>query len=118
MGVSINAHLLLDCLPEILNQMETVSHLACLWRALSGCLSIQTTSIDLDRRTLLQPCFCALDSPVFQDIDDRMTLKIDHDRPVTEEYRQLQSSMTTTRIVSFCMAPDYRASIAARSCRR
>lgn len=65
--------------------MKTVSHLAGLRGALSGCLSIQTTAIsahDLDRRTLLQPRFCALDAAVLQNIDDRMTLKIDHDRPV------------------------------------
>jgi len=85
MGVTINADLLLDSLPQILNQMKTVSYLAGLRRALSRCLSIQTTAIsahDLDRWMLLQPRSCALDAAVFQNIDNRMTLKIDHNRPI------------------------------------
>lgn len=85
MGVTVNAHLFLDCLPEILDQMKTVSHLAGLRRALSGCLSIQTTAIsanDLDSRTFLEPCFCALDAAVVQNLDDRMMLEIGHDRAV------------------------------------
>lgn len=85
MGVTINADLLLDCLPQFLNQMEAVSYLAGLRRALSRCLSIQTTAIsahDLDCRTLLQPRSCALDAAVFQNIENRMTLKINHDRSV------------------------------------
>ena len=105
MGGTIHAHLLLDCLPQILNQMKTVSHLAGLRCALSGCLCIQAAAIsahDLDRRTLLQPCFCAFDAAVLQNIDDRMTLST-MIVPYREECRQLQSSMPTTRIVSFCM---------------
>src|SRR5687768_6055888 len=94
MGVTINADLLLDCLLQILNQMKTVSHLAGLRRALSRCLSIQTTAIsahDLDCRTLLQPRSCALDAAVFQNIDNRMTLNSDifekriH-RAITKDY--------------------------------
>lgn len=84
MGVAINAHLFLDRRPEILDQMKTVSHLARLRCALPGCLSIQATAIsanNFDRRTFLQPCFCALNAAVVQNIDDRLTLKIDHDRP-------------------------------------
>jgi hypothetical protein len=85
MGVAINAHLFLDRRPEILDQMKTVSHLAGLPCALPGCLGIQATAIsanDLDSRTFLQPCFCALDAAVVQNIDDRLTLEIDHDRAV------------------------------------
>jgi hypothetical protein len=85
MGVAINAHLFLDLRPEILDQMKTVSHLAGLRCALPGCLGIQATAIsanDLDGRTFSQPCFCALDAAVVQNIDDRMTLEIDHDRAV------------------------------------
>jgi hypothetical protein len=94
MGVTINADLLLDCLPQFLNQMEAVSYLAGLRRALSRCLSIQTTAIsahDLDCRTLLQPRSCALDAAVFQNIDNRMTLNSDifekriH-RAITKDY--------------------------------
>ena len=40
MGVTINAHLFLDCLPEILDQMKTISDLASLRCALPGCLGI------------------------------------------------------------------------------
>ena len=87
MGVAINAHLFLDRRPEILDQMKTVSHLAGLRCALPGCLGIQATAIsanNFDRRTFLQPCFCALNAAVVQNIDDRLTLKIDHDRAVPQ----------------------------------
>ena len=40
MGVTINAHLFLDCLPEILDQMKPISHLAGLGCALPGRLGI------------------------------------------------------------------------------
>lgn len=56
--------------------MKTVSHPAGLGRALPGCLSIQTAAVsahDLDRRTLLQPRFCALDAPILQNIDTNGT---------------------------------------------
>ncbi|RVL25261.1 hypothetical protein [Sinorhizobium meliloti] len=51
--------------------------------ALPGCLGIQTAATsanDRDSRTRLQPCFCALDAAVLQNIDDRMMLEIDRDR--------------------------------------
>lgn len=47
---------------------------------LPGQRTTAITANDLDRRAFLEPCFCAFDASVVQNIDDRLTLEIDHDR--------------------------------------
>lgn len=67
MGVTISAHMFLDCLPEILDQMKTVGHLIAPRCALPRCLGIEPAAIstnDLDRRTFLQPTDTNLRAPV------------------------------------------------------
>ena len=84
--MTVEAHLLLDRRPEILNQMKAIGHLSGLRRALSGSLGIETAAIsadDLNRRAFLQLGFRALNAAVVQDIDNCSTLEIDDDRAVS-----------------------------------
>lgn len=57
-GAAEKAHLLLDCDPQILHEMEPISDLTRLRRTLASCLCVQPASVsahDFDRRVLLQP---------------------------------------------------------------
>jgi hypothetical protein len=91
--------------------MKAVSRLAGLRCALAGCLGIQTTAIsanDLDSRTCLEPCFCALDAAVFQNLDDRMMLEIDHDRAVSRGMPPAPIiNANNPNIAFFCMDAEF-----------
>ncbi len=79
------AHLLLDCDPQILHEMEPVSHLTRLRRTLASSLCVQPASVsahDLDRRVPLQPSRRTRHAPVLKDIDNRTALQIDDHRAV------------------------------------
>ncbi len=73
-GAAGEAHLLLDCDPQILHEMEPISDLARLRRTLASSLRVQPASVsadDLDRRVPLQPSRRTRHAPVAKDVDNR-----------------------------------------------
>ncbi len=79
------AHLLLDCDPQILHEMEPISNLTRLRCTLVSSLRIQPASVsahDLDRRVPLQPSRGTGHAPVVKDVDDRTALQVDDNRAV------------------------------------
>ena len=106
MSVAVKAHLFFDRCPKILDQMKPISHLPSLRSTLSGGLSIQAAAIsadDLDSRAFLQPCFCALNAAVVQNIDNRSSLEIDNDSAVTRGVPPAPIINATTGILSACL---------------
>ncbi|TWA93915.1 hypothetical protein FB001_121124 [Ensifer sp. SEMIA 135] len=84
-GAAGKAHLLLDCDPQILQEMEPISDLTRLRRTLASSLCVQPASVsahDLDRRMLLQPSRDTRHAPVLKDIDNRTALQVDDHRAV------------------------------------
>jgi hypothetical protein len=85
-GAARKAHPLLDCDPQVVHEMEPISHLARLRRTLANSLRIKAAAIpadDLDGRVLSQPLGRSLDTAVIQNVDNRATLEINHDGPVS-----------------------------------
>ncbi|ESZ04466.1 hypothetical protein X737_36885 [Mesorhizobium sp. L48C026A00] len=85
-GAARKAHLLLDCDPQILHEMEPISHLARLRCALTDSLRIQAAAVsadDLDGRVVPQPLCCTLDAPIIENVNNRATLEINHDGAVS-----------------------------------
>ncbi|MGZ2471758.1 hypothetical protein ACVI1N_000049 [Sinorhizobium medicae] len=84
-GAAAKAHLLLDCDPQILHEMEPISDLTSLRRTLASSLCVQPASVsahDLDRRMLLQPSRDTRYAPVLKNIDNRTALQVDDHRAV------------------------------------
>lgn len=79
------AHLLLDCDPQILHQMEPISHLTRLRGTLASSLRIKPASVaahDLDGRVSLQPLHGTRRASVVKDVDNRTALQVDDHRAV------------------------------------
>jgi hypothetical protein len=86
-SVAREAHLFLDCRPKVLDQMKTIGYLPGLRCTLPGGPGIEAAAIsadDLNSRTFLQPCLCALDATIVQNIDDCSAFEIDHDGAVVQ----------------------------------
>jgi hypothetical protein len=84
-GTVIAAQLLFDGLPQVLYQVETVSHLPCLRRALPGRLGIEAAPVstdNLDGGMFRQPGCRRLGGTILQHVDDFPTFKIHHDGSV------------------------------------
>jgi hypothetical protein len=70
--------------PEVLQQMEAVSNLSRLWRALARSLGIETSAIaadDLDLRMPLEPLGRGSGHAIGQQLHHLTTLQVDDDRP-------------------------------------
>jgi hypothetical protein len=79
------AHLFFDCHTKILDQMKSIGYLPGVWGAFTDGLRIQAASVsadDLDGRMVPQPFSCTLDTPVFQNVNNRATLEINDDGTV------------------------------------
>lgn len=79
------AHLLLDCAPKVLNEMEPISYLECLWRTLASSLRIDPTPVsahDVDGRVLLQLLHRTRHAAVLKEIDYRTALQVHDHRAV------------------------------------
>jgi hypothetical protein len=79
------AHLPLDRFAQILKQMEAVSDLLGLGRALTNSLCVEPASIaadDLDLGMLREPFRCLLRRSDRQHVKDVATLQINDDRPI------------------------------------
>ncbi|NRQ19017.1 hypothetical protein BHMPCIPO_06284 [Ensifer sesbaniae] len=84
-GAAGKAHLLLNCDPQILHEMEPISHLTRLRRTLASSLRVKPASVsahDFDRRVPLQPSRGTRHAPVVKDIDNRTALQVDDHRAV------------------------------------
>jgi hypothetical protein len=81
----ITAQLLFDGLSQVLYQVETVSHLSRLRRALPGRLGIQAASVstdNFDSGMFGKPSSRRLGGTIMQHVNDLSTFKIHHDGPV------------------------------------
>lgn len=79
-GAAGKAHLLLDCDPQILHEMEPISDLARLLRTLARSLRVQPASVsadDLDRTVPLQPSRDTRNAPVAKDVYNQTALQVD-----------------------------------------
>jgi hypothetical protein len=87
-GAAGRAHLLLDCDPQILHEMEPISDLTRLRRTLASSLRVQPTSVsadELDRRVLLQASRRTRRAPVVKDVDSQTALQVDYYGAVAPE---------------------------------
>jgi hypothetical protein len=94
------AELLLDGVPQVVQQVEAVAHLPRLRRAFGGAAGVQAASVaadQLDLRAPAEPAGGRCGGPVRQDVEDLATLQVDDDRPVGRSLAPAQSSMPTTR---------------------
>ena len=79
------AHLLLDRLPQILQQMEAIGNLPRLWCAFPRALRIKATTIaadNLDLRVLAEPHGCRRGRAIRKHVDNFAPFEIHHDRSV------------------------------------
>jgi hypothetical protein len=78
------AQLLLDRLPEVLQQMEAIGHLLGPRRALASAFRVETAAIpadDLNTGMLTQPPTGRRGRPVGQHVEDLAPFEVDHDVP-------------------------------------
>lgn len=85
-GTTVQVHLLFDRDAKVLlHYMEPVCDLCCLWRALTGSLSVETAAIPADHLHLgmvLQPLGAGDHITIPKDIENRPAFLIDDDCPV------------------------------------
>jgi hypothetical protein len=85
-GTPGKAHLFFDGRAKVLDQMKPIGDLLGLRCAFTGGLRIQAAAVatdDLDGGMVTQPLGGTLDAAIIQYVDDRASLEIDHDGPIT-----------------------------------